>query len=328
MLLAETFKIIKTNFLLLNYTIFFCFVLFHCHTHKCYDKHTLTHSHSHTLMRSISHRRTMGLPPAQGHNNLRLTNTAKLYQYQNNLRLDRTQFTPIKQTHYKPYPRPFPFAKSKFKHNTDSHPFLSSLAPPPPPSFSSSSLLRKHVLYHPMPRPRPPYPPCPPPVSILKPPHRTQSFYQKHFDNQHVQFAPTHNRIAQRKTFYSYPNRRFFSIPSYSGSTLASSSAAIPSIALNNRHSNMFVGKKVRMKVLPKLNLPSSSLSSLSSSYSKQRRQQCAQTTHPSRTHTIVSNMPLINVNSSVVMVNHSPFGLRDPRFGIFHHCSQSISYF
>lgn len=42
----------------------------------------------------------------------------------------------------------------------------------------------------------------------------------------------------------------------------------------------------------------------------------------------IVSNMPLMNVNSSIFMVNHSPFGLRDPRFGIFHHCSQSVSYY
>lgn len=41
----------------------------------------------------------------------------------------------------------------------------------------------------------------------------------------------------------------------------------------------------------------------------------------------IVSNMPQIKVNSSIVLVNRSPFGLRDPRFGIFHHCSQSISY-
>lgn len=33
-------------------------------------------------------------------------------------------------------------------------------------------------------------------------------------------------------------------------------------------------------------------------------------------------------VNSSIIQLNHSPFGLRDPRVGIFHHCSQSISYF
>lgn len=44
--------------------------------------------------------------------------------------------------------------------------------------------------------------------------------------------------------------------------------------------------------------------------------------------HPIVSNMPLINVNSSILLVNHSPFGLREPKFGILHHCAQSISYF
>lgn len=42
----------------------------------------------------------------------------------------------------------------------------------------------------------------------------------------------------------------------------------------------------------------------------------------------IVSNMPLIHVNSSLILVNASPFGLRDPRFGILHHHPPSISYF
>lgn len=42
----------------------------------------------------------------------------------------------------------------------------------------------------------------------------------------------------------------------------------------------------------------------------------------------IVSNMPLIHVNSSIILVNTSPFGLRDPRFGILHHHSPSISYY
>lgn len=42
----------------------------------------------------------------------------------------------------------------------------------------------------------------------------------------------------------------------------------------------------------------------------------------------LLSNLPFINRDTSIVMINHSPFGLRDPRFGIFHHCSQSVSYF
>lgn len=41
----------------------------------------------------------------------------------------------------------------------------------------------------------------------------------------------------------------------------------------------------------------------------------------------IISNLPLINVNSSIVLLNNSPFGLNDPRFGILHHNSPSYSY-
>lgn len=244
----------------------------------------------------------MGLPPAQGHNNLRLTNTAKMYQYQNTLRLDRTQFTPIKTHYQKSYP------STKFKINKiDSHPFL-------PLSSSSSLLLRKP--YAPMPMPSHPQP-----VSILKP-SRSQSFCHKNFVQQHVQFAPIRNRISERKVLDSYPHRSlsYMHSPHYTSVNAfatAAAAAASSSIEFNNRP-HIF-GKKVRMKVQPKLNLLS---------HTKERRQQNARTTYPSRRHTIVSNMPLINVNSSVVMVNHSPFGLQDPRFGIFHHCSQSISYF
>lgn len=42
----------------------------------------------------------------------------------------------------------------------------------------------------------------------------------------------------------------------------------------------------------------------------------------------LLSNLPFINRDASIVLINHSPFGLKDPRFGIFHHCSQSVSYF
>lgn len=42
----------------------------------------------------------------------------------------------------------------------------------------------------------------------------------------------------------------------------------------------------------------------------------------------ILSNLPFINRDASIILVNYSPFALRDPRFGIFHHCPQSISYF
>ncbi len=42
----------------------------------------------------------------------------------------------------------------------------------------------------------------------------------------------------------------------------------------------------------------------------------------------LLSNLPFINRDASIVLVNHSPFALKDPRFGIFHHCSESVSYF
>lgn len=42
----------------------------------------------------------------------------------------------------------------------------------------------------------------------------------------------------------------------------------------------------------------------------------------------LLSNLQFIDRDASIVLVDHSPFALRDPRFGIFHHCSQSVSYF
>jgi hypothetical protein len=42
----------------------------------------------------------------------------------------------------------------------------------------------------------------------------------------------------------------------------------------------------------------------------------------------IISNMPYIHLNSSVILINSSPFALTDRRFGILHHSSPSISYF
>lgn len=41
----------------------------------------------------------------------------------------------------------------------------------------------------------------------------------------------------------------------------------------------------------------------------------------------IVSNMPFIHQNSSLLLINSSPFALTDSRFGIFHHHQPSISY-
>lgn len=48
---------------------------------------------------------------------------------------------------------------------------------------------------------------------------------------------------------------------------------------------------------------------------------------HMKKSFPIVSNMPFMHVNSSLILVNSSPFALTDLRFGIFHHNATSISY-
>lgn len=49
---------------------------------------------------------------------------------------------------------------------------------------------------------------------------------------------------------------------------------------------------------------------------------------HMRKAFPIVSNMPFIHLNSSLILVNTSPFALTDPRFGILHHHAPSISYY
>ena len=49
---------------------------------------------------------------------------------------------------------------------------------------------------------------------------------------------------------------------------------------------------------------------------------------HMKKSVPIVSNMPFIHVNSSLILGNSSPFALTDQRFGILHHNATSISYF
>lgn len=46
------------------------------------------------------------------------------------------------------------------------------------------------------------------------------------------------------------------------------------------------------------------------------------------KSYPILSNLPFINRDASIILVNRSPFALTDPRFGIFHHSAQSVSYF
>jgi hypothetical protein len=49
---------------------------------------------------------------------------------------------------------------------------------------------------------------------------------------------------------------------------------------------------------------------------------------HLRKTLPIISNMPFIHLNSSLILINSSPFGLTDRRFGILHHHSPSASYY
>lgn len=206
----------------------------------------------------------MGLPPAQGHNNLRLTNTGNLYQ-NHNFRLDTTQFNT-----YKPKTKP---TTTHFKHH---------FSMPHPIQVRSRPLLSTKRLSS-----------TTMPTSILKP-----SRYQQ----------PPNRNICSRIQFEHSQRQMPYPYP-YPYSHLQRN---ILPIAYDNYRTSS--SKKVRLKIPPSTIVPT--------------RERRASSRHRTRKHSIVSNMPLINVNSSVVMVNHSPLGLRDPRFGIFHHCSQSISYF
>lgn len=234
----------------------------------------------------------MGLPPAQGHINLRLTNTAKLYQ-NHSFRLDTTQFTPHKKTpHNKPHLQPSSIPSLKLQSNSRS-------------LFSSSS-----STVAPSSKRRAPTISMPIPIPILKSTHRPRHFRSKNTE-QHVQFAPIQKAFSQRNTSYAYPNRKH--LPSSS--------------SLSTGNGRCGYSKNVRMNVMSQLNLlPTVTTRTTAAAASRERRSSRRRIS--SRMNTFVSNMPLINVNSSVVMVNHSPFGLQDPRFGILHHCSQSISYF
>jgi hypothetical protein len=68
----------------------------------------------------------------------------------------------------------------------------------------------------------------------------------------------------------------------------------------------------------PSLSLPLNSSFSSRSSHKRKLK----------KAFPILSNMPFIHLNSSLIFVNNSPFALTDRRFGIFHHHSSSISYY
>lgn len=199
----------------------------------------------------------MGLPPVQGHNNLRLTNNANLYPNYN-YRLDTTQYKTVHRTHKHLLPPP-----PKRQHfYPPSQPSL----PPLHMSFKSKKSTKK-------------------PTSILKSAQSQNLPYKCKI--------PSHlsRRVRFERQKSHYPMR--MSMPYLPIPLIANRLSQQPVHALN----------QLKLKLQSKI-----------------RAQM--------RKKAIISNMPLINVNSSIVMVNNSPFALRDPRFGILHHCSQSISYF
>lgn len=247
-----------------------------CLTNKLYLLHEHTTTTTNQTNKSLfstwytnqtwMHRRSMGLPPVQGHNNIRLTNTGNLYQ-NHNFRLDTTT------------------QLNTIKNRTTQHKYHLSMNPHPIIHRSRPLLSSKRVSSVPM------------PASILKP----------------TRYQPLHGRIVENRTQFErtqrqmprpYPHSLSYPYPQIQRNVL-------PTSYDNNYRTNR--SKKVRLQI-PLLSVVPT-------------RERRASRRHCTRKHSIISNMPLINVNSSVLMVNHSPLGLRDPRFGIFHHCSQSISY-
>lgn len=104
---------------------------------------------------------------------------------------------------------------------------------------------------------------------------------------------------------------------------------------LPTRHNNYFIRKKQkafskhhhhnayhRNSHKPSLSLP------LKSSYSPRSSSSLSNRQKLKKAFPILSNMPFIHLNTSLIFVNNSPFALTDRRFGILHHHSPSISYY
>lgn len=205
-----------------------------------------------------THRRSMGLPPAQGHNNLRLNTTTNYYP---KYRLDKTQYNKTRKP------------KHTF-HTHLLHPSISSS------TYPSYSLQRT-------------------PIAIERRPSNQNS-------QKRAQIAPTDQRASHS---------------SRSAHRLRASSSSLTNQRTFNRNRSFQLENPSASREMQKY-LSSNCKQSIRGSVNVRNCSSC-DVNAP-----IISNMPLVNVNSSIVLVNHSPFGLRDPRVGIFHHCSQSISYF
>lgn len=212
----------------------------------------------------------MGLPPTQGHNILRLSNTANLYpNYYRLANNTHTQYTR--------------------KHNHHQHKF---------------NYYQSHLHSH----------------------SQSHSQHPQTNKHSHSYFGSSHSNRVQKNSSFAFPSsttRKYFT--------------QIENIRTKRNYSNSHPRpiQLIHRNIQPPTSLPTKRIGSIRSN--DLRRYHFDDNlfpigpyhnSHSHRKRSIVSNMPLLNVNSSIVMVNHSPFGLRDPRFGILHHCSQSISYF
>lgn len=74
------------------------------------------------------------------------------------------------------------------------------------------------------------------------------------------------------------------------------------------------------------LSLPLKSTASYHSQFYHRMHKQ--KLSHLRKAFPIISNMPFIHLNSSLILINSSPFALTDRRFGILHHHSPSVSYY
>lgn len=212
-----------------------------------------------------THRRSMGLPPAQGHNNLRLNTTTNYYP---KYRLDTTQYNKTRKPKQSFYTNPL--------HQSISSSARHSCSYPRNPTCERLPSNRSNECF----------------AETASTDRSRRHDYEFRCLNRLRTLSPPYERIRKGETI------RHCSIES------------------KNSIASQKVGKYFSSNDEQQLSYMDHSTAD-------------DQNVMPSNVNApIVSNMPLMNVNSSIFLVNHSPFGLRDPRFGIFHHCSQSISYF
>lgn len=89
-----------------------------------------------------------------------------------------------------------------------------------------------------------------------------------------------------------------------------------PTRAINQRPMSLF-----RSQRAPNVHRATQPMPSLTNTQKKRL-------SHMKKAFPVMSNMPFIHINSSLIVINTSPFALTDPRFGIFHHHPPSVSYF